>query len=111
MSWDEALDDIAVRLKKLASEHGPQTLASAIGGPHATYWPLHRFLNLFGTPNNMGIGQICCNIRIWMDCLAYGWPIEVNVDPTTSGAVFLWGTNPADSDNLLFWRTLLAMDK
>jgi anaerobic selenocysteine-containing dehydrogenase len=111
VSWDEALDEIAARLKKLAAEHGPQTLASAIGGPHATYWPLHRFLNLFGTPNNMGIGQICWNIRIWMDCLSYGWPIEVNIDPNVSGAVFLWGTNPAESDNLLFWRTLLTMDK
>jgi anaerobic selenocysteine-containing dehydrogenase len=111
VSWNEALDDIATRLQKLAAEHGPQTLASAIGGPHATYWPLHRFLNLFGTPNNMGIGQICWNIRIWMDCLAYGWPIEVNIDPQVSGAVFLWGTNPAESDNLLFWRTLLTMDK
>jgi anaerobic selenocysteine-containing dehydrogenase len=111
VSWDEALDGIAARLRELAAEHGPQTLASAIGGPHATYWPLHRFLNLFGTPNNMGIGQICWNIRIWMDCLAYGWPIEVSIDPHVSGAVFLWGTNPAESDNLLFWRTLLTMDK
>jgi anaerobic selenocysteine-containing dehydrogenase len=111
VTWDEALDDIAARLQALAAEHGPQMLASAIGGPHATYWPLHRFLNLYGTPNNMGIGQICWNIRIWMDCLAYGWPIEVNIDPNVSGAVFLWGTNPAESDNLLFWRTLLTMDK
>jgi anaerobic selenocysteine-containing dehydrogenase len=111
VGWDEALDDIAARLKALAAAHGPQTLASAIGGPHATYWPLHRFLNLFGSPNNMGIGQICWNIRVWMDCLAYGWPIEVNIDPNLSGAVFLWGTNPAESDNLLFWRTLLRMDK
>ncbi|MCL1847464.1 MAG: molybdopterin-dependent oxidoreductase [Coriobacteriia bacterium] len=111
ISWEQALDDIASRLGALAAEHGPQTLASAIGGPHASYWPLHRFLNLFGTPNNMGIGQICWNIRIWMDCLTYGWPIEVNIDPSVTGAVFLWGANPAQSDNLLFWRTLLTMDK
>jgi anaerobic selenocysteine-containing dehydrogenase len=111
VGWDEALDDIAARLQDLARRHGPQTLASAIGGPHATYWPLHRFLNLFGTPNNMGIGQICWNTRIWMDCLAYGWPIEVAFDPAVTGALFLWGTNPAESDNLLFWRTLLTMDK
>ncbi len=58
VSWDEALDDIAARLRALADEHGPETLASAIGGPHASFWPLHRFMNLFGSPNNMGIGQI-----------------------------------------------------
>ncbi|MDR1712969.1 MAG: molybdopterin-dependent oxidoreductase, partial [Coriobacteriales bacterium] len=111
VSWTEALDDIAARLEALAAEHGPQTLASAIGGPHATYWPLHRFLNLFGTPNNMGIGQMCWNVRIWSDCMTYGWPIEVSIEPGLTGTVFLWATNPAESDNLLFWRTLLTMDK
>ncbi|MDR0501089.1 MAG: molybdopterin-dependent oxidoreductase [Coriobacteriales bacterium] len=109
VSWDAALDDIAIRLQALANKYGPQTLATAIGGPHATYWPLHRFMNLWGSPNNMGIGQICWNIRIWMDALAYGWPIEVNIDPATTGQIFLWGTNPAQSDNSLFWRTLQKM--
>jgi anaerobic selenocysteine-containing dehydrogenase len=111
VGWDEALDDIAKQLSKLAEQHGPQTLATAIGGPHGAYWPLHRFMNLWGSPNNMGIGQICWNIRIWMDALAYGWPIEVNIDPGVSEQVFLWGTNPAQSDNSLFWRTLLQMRK
>ncbi|MDR2672713.1 MAG: molybdopterin-dependent oxidoreductase [Coriobacteriales bacterium] len=111
VSWDEALQDIANKLSNLAVEHGPQTLASAIGGPHASYWPLHRFMNLWGSPNNMGIGQICWNIRIWMDALAYGWPIEVHIDPGVTEQVFLWGTNPAESDNSLFWRTLLRMRK
>lgn len=111
ISWSQALDEIAKSLRVLAAEHGPQTLASAIGGPHGTFWPLHRFMNLWGSPNNMGIGQICWNIRIWMDTLSYGWPIEVNIDPSLTEQVFLWGTNPAESDNSLFWRTLLKMRK
>ena len=37
VSWDEALDDIAARLRALADEHGPETLASAIGGPQDVY--------------------------------------------------------------------------
>ncbi|GHT78744.1 hypothetical protein FACS1894104_2380 [Actinomycetota bacterium] len=111
IGWDQALNEIAKKLSKLAEQHGPQTLASAIGGPHGVYWPLHRFMNLWGSPNNMGIGQICWNIRIWMDALAYGWPIEVNIDPAVTEQVFLWGTNPAQSDNSLFWRTLLRMRK
>jgi anaerobic selenocysteine-containing dehydrogenase len=114
VSWDDALDDIAKRLRELANapgNGGPQTLATAIGGPHVAYWPLHRFMNLGGSPNNMGIGQICWNIRIWMDGLTYGWPIEVNVDPRYTGQVFLWGTNPGESDNSLFWRSLLKMRK
>jgi anaerobic selenocysteine-containing dehydrogenase len=111
ISWEQALDEIAAKITELARLHGNQTLATAIGGPHAAYWPLHRFMNLWGSPNNMGIGQICWNIRIWMDALAYGWPIEVNVDPAVTEQLFLWGTNPAQSDNSLFWRTILRMVK
>ncbi len=61
ITWDQALDEIAVKLQKLKEQFGPEMLATSIGGPHTTYWPLHRFMALFGSPNNMGIGQICWN--------------------------------------------------
>ena len=102
VGWDEALDDIAQRLSALREAYGARTLASAIGGPHATYWPLHRFLNQFGTPNNMGIGQICWDARIWMDSVTFGWPQEPELGEQTA-AMLLWATNPAESDNSLFW--------
>ncbi len=108
VGWDEALDDIAARLRALACEHGPETLASAIGGPHASFWPLHRFMNLFGSPNNMGIGQICWNPRIWMDALTFGWTVEADIVPGVTECLFIWGTNPAQSDNSAFWRSILA---
>lgn len=111
VSWNEALDDIAARLSALAEEHGPATLASAIGGPHASFWPLHRFMSLFGSPNNMGIGQICWNPRIWMDALTFGWTVEADIDPNVTEAVFIWGTNPAQSDNSAFWRSLIGISK
>ncbi|MCI8468849.1 MAG: molybdopterin-dependent oxidoreductase, partial [Eggerthellaceae bacterium] len=110
VSWDEALDDIAARLRALAEAHGPGTLASMIGGPHTSFWPLHRFMTLFGSPNNMGIGQICWNPRIWMDVLTFGWTVEADLTPET-GCVVIWGTNPAESDNSLFWRALLRVGK
>ncbi len=106
ISWDQALDEIAEKMSDLVERYGPATVASTIGGPHACFWPLHRFLNLLGSPNNMGIGQICWNPRIWIDCLTFGWPIEADINPKVSKAVFLWATNPAVSDNSLFWRTL-----
>lgn len=111
VSWDDALDDIAARLRELACAHGPATLASAIGGPHASFWPLHRFMSLFGSPNNMGIGQICWNPRIWMDALTFGWTVEADIDPTLTEAVFIWGTNPAQSDNSAFWRSFISISK
>jgi thiosulfate reductase / polysulfide reductase chain A len=103
----EALDDIAGRLQALRERFGPETLATSIGGPHATYWPLHRFMNLFGSPNNVGIGQICWNPGVWIQTLTYGWPVENELDPNVTACAILWGTNPAESDNNLFWRTIL----
>ena len=111
VSWDEALDDIAVRLRELADQYGPETLASAIGGPHASFWPLHRFMNLFGSPNNMGIGQICWNPRIWMDALTFGWTVEADITPGLTECLFIWGTNPAQSDNSAFWRAIIQFSK
>lgn len=106
VSWDEALDDIATRLAALIDEHGPWTVASAIGGPHAVYWPLHRFMTFVGSPNNMGIGPICWNPRIWMDTMTYGWSVECDFRPDLTQCLMLWGTNPAESDNSLFWRNI-----
>ena len=106
VSWDEALDDIAGHLAALRDQYGPGTLASAIGGPHGSFWPLHRFMSLFGSPNNMGIGQICWNPRIWMDAITFGWTIEADILPGITKAFFLWGTNPAQSDNSAFWQSI-----
>ena len=111
VSWDEALDDIAARLDALRAQHGPGTLASAIGGPHASFWPLHRFMSLFGSPNNMGIGPICWNPRIWMDAITFGWTGEADIQPGLTGALFIWGTNPAQSDNSAFWQAIRAAGK
>ena len=111
VSWEEAISDISTRLKALVDEHGPWAVASAIGGPHTVYWPLHRFMNLLGSPNNMGIGPICWNPRIWMDTLTYGWSIECDFRPDETGCLILWGTNPAESDNSLFWSNISSFAK
>lgn len=106
VSWNTAFDDIAERLSDLRDKHGSGVLASAIGGPHASFWPLHRFMNLFGSPNNMGIGPICWNPRIWMDVVTFGWTVEADIIPGLTKTFFLWGTNPAQSDNSAFWQTI-----
>lgn len=111
VSWNEAIQDISTRLKALVAEHGPWTVASAIGGPHTVYWPLHRFMNLLGSPNNMGIGPICWNPRIWMDTMTYGWSIEIDFRPDETGCLILWGTNPAQSDNSMFWNSISSYAK
>lgn len=106
VSWDEALGDIASRLQELKNRYGAESLATCISAPHTMYWPLHRFLNLWGTPNNVGIGIVCWNPRIWVNSITYGWPIDDELDPEITQCVILWGINPAESDRSLFWKTL-----
>lgn len=107
--WAQAVDEIAARLAKLKEQYGAETLATSIGGPHATYWPMHRFLNLFGTPNNVGIGQICWNPAIWINTLTFGWPVDNELDPDLTECAIVWGTNPAESDNSYMWRSIRRM--
>ncbi len=108
ISWDQALDEIAEKLKALKGRFGAETLATSIGGPHTTFWPMHRFLNLFGSPNNVGIGQICWNPSIWVNALTCGWTLENEIDLERTSCLILWGVNPAESDNSLFWRQVRA---
>lgn len=110
VSWVEALDDIASRLEELRNRYGSGTLASMIGGPHTSFWPLHRFMSNFGSPNNVGIGQICWNPRIWADALTFGWTIEADISDETN-TLLIWGTNPAESDNSVFWRHILELSR
>mgnify|MGYP000900620459 CR=1 FL=1 len=107
ITWEQALDEIADKLRQLKEQYGPETLATSIGGPHTTFWPLHRFLSLFGSPNNVGIGQICWNPGIWVNTLTFGWPLDLDFSPEATACLMLWGINPAESDNSLLWRTIL----
>ncbi len=106
ITWDQALGEIAEKLQSLKKQYGPETLATSIGGPHTTFWPLHRFMALFGSPNNMGIGQICWNPGILVNTITYGWPVDMELSPDITNCAILWGVNPAESDNSLFWQTV-----
>ncbi|MBN1538343.1 MAG: molybdopterin-dependent oxidoreductase [Anaerolineales bacterium] len=106
IGWDQAIDEIAKKLQELKDKFGAETLATSIGGPHTVFWPMHRFLNLFGSPNNMGIGQICWNPAVWINTLTFGWPVDFELEPGVTQCAIIWGINPAESDNSLFWRTV-----
>jgi len=58
ISWEQALDEVAERLEKLKNQYGPETLASSSGTYRTHDEYRMRFLNLFGTPNNIGQGNI-----------------------------------------------------
>ena len=58
ISWKQGLDEVAEKLDKLKKQFGAETLATS-SGTYRTHDEYRlRFLNLFGTPNNIGQGNI-----------------------------------------------------
>ncbi len=106
ISWAQAMTEIAARLQDLRGRFGAETLATCISAPHTVYWPMHRFMNAWGSPNNIGMGIVCWNPRIWVNTLTYGWPVEDELRPDVTRCAVVWGLNPAQSDRSVFWRDL-----
>lgn len=61
ISWDQTLDEIADKLKKLKAKYGAETLSVIEGADPSDIFGIRgRFLNLFGNPSNMGCAGITC---------------------------------------------------
>jgi len=52
ISWEEALDTIAVKLKETKEKYGPESVAMCLGEPKGMEYAFgQRFASCFGTPN------------------------------------------------------------
>ncbi len=97
ISWDQALDEISAKLKKIKEKYGPEAVANARGewrGPDYTF--LGRFLHLFGSPNYFGVGHICFTNSHMVSHLTFGeMPVPSLLGPVK--CIVLWGINPPNS--------------
>jgi anaerobic selenocysteine-containing dehydrogenase len=105
VSWDEALDDIAGKLKAIRNRYGPQAVALAKGTKSGTSvddaerW-LGRFLYLFGSPNWVSTTHVCN----WHRDTGFSYTFGGNLptpDLTHSRAFLLWGHNPSSTSLIL----------
>ncbi|MFC1968469.1 molybdopterin-dependent oxidoreductase [Chloroflexota bacterium] len=98
ISWDQALDEIADKLKAIIAEHGPQSIGSITGtGRTMGEYPT-RFFHLLGTPNKVGSTQICFGPRTAVGTAMFGWaPSRKLARPINSGS----GTQPVTKCALL----------
>lgn len=99
ISWDQALDEIAGKLKSLKESFGPQILgvfSGSIGVENLEMAGLtQRFKAAFGSPNFFSVESICYRMRIRTRQLTFGkYPTE-EID---SKLYILWGHNPDASD-------------
>lgn len=92
ISWEQALDEIADKLKNLKKKYGAETLgaASGTGRSHDEY--RRRFLHLFGTPNYFGQGNICFGPALMVSSAMFGMPAFLI--GRHAKCILLLGTNP-----------------
>lgn len=97
ISWDEALDTIAERLKESKEKYGPESYA--VLSPE--YWPVlgslgRRFLNVHGSPNYLH-SAICATPRMASGRVTIGYFSIGPDDWTKTKLIVNWGANAENS--------------
>ncbi len=98
VGWDEALDEIAARLKDLKARYGAESVffyrGAAGGSSSVEYEPwMIRFASAFGSPNTASTGHICNWHKDSGSTYTYGGGIPAP-DFENTRCVLLWGHNP-----------------
>ncbi|MEM8499176.1 MAG: molybdopterin-dependent oxidoreductase [Pseudomonadota bacterium] len=94
ISYEQAMDEIAQRLKKIVDEYGPETLAVSTSGwnTQTTHAMDRRFMNALGTPNYISGVSLCAGNTAAVNKMTYGWfPFA---DIANSKCIVLFGHNP-----------------
>ena len=101
IGWDEALDETAGQLKRLAAEHGPESVAFGITTPSGTaiqdgYPWIERLRHAFGSPNAPYGTEICNFHRDDIYALTFGVDTPMP-DFRNADCIVLWGHNPSST--------------
>lgn len=101
ISWDEALDITASKLREIAREHGPESVVFSVVSPStsasddSTVW-IQRLMNAFGSPNLCAAMELCGWGRYQATTYTFGAPVPgVHMpDLEKAGCILFWGYNP-----------------
>jgi anaerobic selenocysteine-containing dehydrogenase len=101
ISWAEALDISATRLRQLAEAHGPECVAFSIASPSTSAsvdsvpW-IDRLRHAFGSPNLSVSMELCGWGRYLATVYTYGASVPGNYMPDIehAGCILFWGYNP-----------------
>jgi anaerobic selenocysteine-containing dehydrogenase len=99
VSWDEAMADIATRLRASIATDGPASVAWYMGNPGAfsyshALW-VKGLLDAIGTPHYYTAGSQDVNNRFAASALLYGSPLVVPIpDLARTDFLFMVGANP-----------------
>jgi formate dehydrogenase len=99
VSWDEALADIAAKLKSIVRRHGPRAVAAFLGNPpgfnYSPYIFLHGFMEAIGSPWKFSINGEDAASRCAATALLYGTPTYwLKPDVWRTQFALITGANP-----------------
>ncbi|MDD5045294.1 MAG: molybdopterin-dependent oxidoreductase, partial [Candidatus Omnitrophica bacterium] len=92
ISWDEALDTIAEKYKKIITEYGAESIALGYGTGRNYEGFLYRFSNLLGTPNVLTSGHMCYGPRVATSGIINGKLTLCDYENNPK-CVVVWGNN------------------
>jgi anaerobic selenocysteine-containing dehydrogenase len=101
ISWEEALDWTAARMREAAAREGPESVAFAVTTPSGTAvsdgfpW-IERLIRLFGSPNTVWAEELCAWHRDYATAFTFGVDIGTP-DFARTDCLLLWGHNPSTS--------------
>jgi len=118
ISWDEALDIVAARLKALSDAQGPETVAFINASPSTSAlddsvrW-LRRLRRAFGSPNQSTSMELCGWGRWLANIYSYGTALPAGVMPDleNAGCILFWGYNPSVSRIAHATATVAAINR
>lgn len=101
IGWDEALALTASRLRALAAESGPESVAFSLVSPSTSAsddsmaW-VERLMRTFGSPNLVGAMELCGWGRYFATGFTFGAPVPGRYLPDleNAGCILFWGYNP-----------------
>ena len=104
--WEEALDDIAERLRVVIDRHGPEALA--VAGSNANLGLdnglTRRFMNLIGTPNFISGIAYCMGNTAAVSRMVYGW--YPRGDLLNTKCIVLFGHDPRRHSWTIEYKTI-----
>ena len=94
ISYEQAMDEIAARLKEVVDQYGPESLAVSTSGwnTQTTHATDRRFMNLLGSPNWISGVALCAGNTAAVNRLTYGWFPQP--DYANTKCIVLFGHNP-----------------
>ncbi|MDD5094924.1 MAG: molybdopterin-dependent oxidoreductase [Dehalococcoidia bacterium] len=109
ITWEQALDEIAEKLKRIADVYGPEAVLFAANAELGTPDEFRgRFQNLFGSPNYVASQHICYGVAQTLALALSGSNIFLSPIQSETRCIMLLATNPAQSNRPLWLQILDA---